>query len=72
MNHNDFTYGIYIYHMLIVNIFVQMGYMGSITNLLVVFVLTILCGMLSYFLVEKPFLNMKTKSLYNELHNKDH
>ena len=72
MNHNDFTYGIYIYHMLIVNIFVQMGYMGSAKNLLTVGLLAILCGILSYFLVEKPFLNMKKKSLYNELHNKDH
>lgn len=29
LKHNDFTYGIYIYHMLIVNIFVQLGYMGG-------------------------------------------
>ena len=29
MKHNDFTYGIYIYHMLIVNVFVQIGYMGG-------------------------------------------
>jgi peptidoglycan/LPS O-acetylase OafA/YrhL len=29
IKHNDFTYGIYIYHMLIVNLFVQLGLMGG-------------------------------------------
>lgn len=71
MRHNDFTYGIYIYHMLIVNVFVQLNYMEGIENILEVLVFSIACGVLSYFFVEKPFLNMKKKSLYNQLHEKE-
>lgn len=67
LKHNDFTYGIYIYHMLVVNIFVEVGYMGEVKNILLVLVLSILFGIMSYILVEKPFLNMKRKSLYNEI-----
>lgn len=71
MKHNDFTYGVYIYHMLIVNVFVQFGLLGGAQNLLAVFLLSIVCGVLSYFFVEKPFLSMKKKSLYNQLHDKE-
>ncbi len=67
MKQNDFTYGIYIYHMFIVNIFVEIGYIRGAENLLLVLAFSIICGILSYFLVEKPFLKMKKKSLYNQL-----
>jgi len=70
IKYNDFTYGIYIYHMFVVNIFVQIGYIGSVETLIWVLVLSILCGILSYFLVEKPFLSLKKKSLFNELNKK--
>lgn len=71
MKHNDFTYGVYIYHMPIVNILVQLGLLGGVQNLILVLVLSLVCGILSYFLIEKPFLSMKKKSLYNQLHNKE-
>lgn len=60
---NDFTYGIYIYHMFFVNIFVQIGREGSI-YVVYVAILSICCAIISWFFVEKPFLNLKTKSLY--------
>lgn len=68
MKHNDFTYGVYIYHMLIVNVFVQKEHLGEVEYLIMVIILSVLCGILSYFLIEKPFLSMKKKSLYKELH----
>lgn len=71
MKNNDFTYGIYIYHMLIVNIFVQNRLVGGAEYLMMILALSILCGILSYFLIEKPFLSMKKKSLYNQLHDKE-
>jgi len=67
MKHNDFTYGIYIYHMLVVNIFIQLGYMGGVENLFLALLLSIICGIMSYFFVEKPFLKLKKKSLFNEI-----
>jgi len=71
MKHNDFTYGIYIYHMLIVNVFVELGYQGGVKNLFLVLMLSIVSGVLSYFLIERPFLTMKKKSLYSDLNAKD-
>lgn len=71
MKHNDFTYGVYIYHMLIVNVFVQKEHLGGVEYLMTVLVFSALCGILSYFLIEKPFLSMKKKSLYNQLHDKE-
>lgn len=71
MKHNDFTYGVYIYHMLIVNVFVQKEHLGGVEYLMMVLVFSALCGILSYFLIEKPFLSMKKKSLYNQLHYKE-
>lgn len=71
MKHNDFTYGVYIYHMLIVNVLVQLGILGGVQNLILVLLLSLVCGVLSYFLVEKPFLSMKKRSLYKQMHKYD-
>ena len=60
---NDFTYGIYIYHMFFVNIFVQIGRGGSI-YVVYVAILSICCAIISWFFVEKPCLNLKNRSLY--------
>jgi peptidoglycan/LPS O-acetylase OafA/YrhL len=67
---NDYTYGIYIYHMLIINIFVTMGFVGDIKYLIYIILLSILFGILSWYLIEKPFLKLKKHSLFNELKNK--
>ena len=67
MGYNDFTYGIYIYHMLIINILVHLNYIGAVENILWVLLGSIVCGVLSYKLVEKPFLKLKKKSLYYEI-----
>ena len=67
IKHNDFTYGIYIYHMLIINIFIQIEYVREIKTLVSALFLSVICGILSYFIVEKPFLKLKIKSLYNEI-----
>lgn len=61
---NDFTYGIYIYHMLIINIFIQMNYTKDVSIFIFTLVLSIIFGALSYYFVEKPFLNFKKNSIY--------
>jgi len=55
----DISYGIYIYHGLLLNIFVQLGWIGGWDNALAVFALTILCGFLSWIFVEKPCVQRK-------------
>jgi len=55
----DISYGVYIYHMLIINLFITYGLVGNSYYLLIVLVLVTLISYLSWILIEKPFLNMK-------------
>jgi len=65
---NDYTYGIYIYHMLIVNFFIHIGFVGEFKYLVFILTLSILIGVTSWYLVEKPFLKLKKHSLFKEIH----
>jgi peptidoglycan/LPS O-acetylase OafA/YrhL len=65
---NDFTYGIYIYHMLVINIFVQLHLVGSMKYLGLVLLISIILGILSWYIIEQPFLRLKKHSLFKELH----
>jgi len=59
---NDISYGIYIYHGLILTVLVQLKLTDHI-NLLEVIALTYLLAFLSWKLVEKPFIQMKRKTI---------
>ena len=63
----DYTYGVYIYHMLIINLFVALGYLGDIKYFIYTILLSFISGVLSWHLIEKPFLKFKKASLFNEL-----
>lgn len=59
LKRNDFSYGIYIYHMLVVNVFVSLGYTGSMLYVASVFFITLLAAVLSWFLIERNALKFK-------------
>lgn len=59
LKHNDISYGVYIYHMLVINIFVQRNLISEPIYLIIVFIVTILLATLSWFYVEKKFLKLK-------------
>jgi peptidoglycan/LPS O-acetylase OafA/YrhL len=63
------SYGIYIYHMLIINIFIQIGFVGEIRYFIGAIFLSIIFGVTSWFLIEKPFLKFKKHSLFRKNHN---
>ncbi len=69
LNGNDFTYGIYIYHMLIINILVHLKMVGEIKYFIYVFLGSIFLGVLSWYMVEKPFLKLKKYSLFKDMHS---
>lgn len=48
---HDFSYGFYIYHMIIINLMVELGYLGKVSFVLVALSISILMAMLSYYLV---------------------
>jgi peptidoglycan/LPS O-acetylase OafA/YrhL len=55
----DLSYGVYIYHGLIINLLVQLGIGGHGRDVVIVLVTSLLVGALSWYLVEKPFLSRK-------------
>lgn len=61
---NDISYGIYIYHALVLNSLVALGHVGEIKYFVIFFLVTILMSCFSWFFVEKRALMLK--SLYNK------
>lgn len=59
LHENDISYGIYIYHMPIVNTMVSLGYKGSIWYLIILAVLTSIVAFLSWKLIEQRILKLK-------------
>ena len=57
---NDISYGIYIYHMVIVNIVFELAYAPTFGLGMVVMAITVLTAMLSRFLIERPALSLKS------------
>lgn len=59
LHSNDISYGMYIYHMPIVNLLIYVGVRSLVTNAAIVFGATILLSALSWFYIEKPALSLK-------------
>jgi peptidoglycan/LPS O-acetylase OafA/YrhL len=60
----DISYGVYIYHMLVINCAVALGYVHNVIWLLIVFLITIAISSLSWMLVESKALKMKSSRIY--------
>lgn len=58
---NDISYGMYIYHMLVINSMIALGYTGNTIYLFWAIVLTTIVSCLSWFLVERKALALKTR-----------
>jgi len=58
---NDISYGIYIYHMLVINSLVALGYVGKIKYLVSAIVLTAILSSVSWFFVERKALSFKSR-----------
>lgn len=48
----DLSYGLYLYHMIIVDIFVQTGHAGSMKYVVLVYVMAVICAVASHYLVD--------------------
>lgn len=58
----DISYGIYIYHSLVINVLVQMGWMTSMVSVAAVYGISLVLALASWHLVEKPSLASKSIS----------
>ena len=60
---NDFSYGLYIYHLPIVNVLLHGGRSGGVHWVAVALALAMGCAVASWFMVERPFLRLKNAAL---------
>ena len=63
LNKNDISYGVYLYHMPIVNFLLYKNITQSYLSLALCIVLTLLFAIISWKVIEKPFLSLKKTSL---------
>jgi peptidoglycan/LPS O-acetylase OafA/YrhL len=64
LGRNDLSYGVYIYHMPIVNFLLFLGMGGTITSFVSALIATLLMAYLSWVFVERPTLGVKRHPLY--------
>lgn len=58
---NDISYGMYIYHMLVINTMVHLGYNEKFNYLIITILLTTIISILSWLFIEKKSLSLKNK-----------
>lgn len=63
LNGYDISYGVYIYHMIFVNVLVELEVFSPQTNIVIMMSLTILFAIFSWVIIEKPSLSLKRKTL---------
>lgn len=61
---NDFSYGIYIYHVPIMDTLLYLGWKGSLLDSVTTGVLTVCVAAASWYLVEQPCLRRKRQSIH--------
>lgn len=59
LRHNDISYGTYLYHMVIVNALIELHWPATTVTVATAVVLTLVCAILSWKLVEQPALGLK-------------
>ncbi|MBN2800779.1 MAG: acyltransferase [Deltaproteobacteria bacterium] len=64
LRRNDISYGVYIYHMPVVNLLLYYGVSGNIASLALALVLSFLLAGLSWRLVERPAMRAKRHALH--------
>ena len=58
----DLSYGLYLYHMIVVDVFVQLGLVGETKYILVVYAIALVCSLLSHYLVDDTVARLFKKS----------
>ena len=60
---NDVSYGIYIFHAVVLNVFIHLGFQGRVDGVLATLGITAILAVLSWRLVERPALKLKRGAL---------
>ena len=62
---NDISYGVYIYHGIVLNIFVQLSFIRDVNYLWYLLLITYILAFISWKLIEKSFINKKAKTIHS-------
>lgn len=65
LRRNDISYGVYIYHMPVVNFLLAVGLSKTTTSLVIAMTATIALAFLSWIVVERPALRLKRRAVYD-------
>lgn len=71
LRENDISYGVYLYHMPIINILIELGWKGHVAAQLVTALAAVVLASLSWRFVEKPALQMKGREPRADLRSQD-
>lgn len=66
LNGVDISYGLYIYHVPVMNIFLHYGYVNNINYVILSVLISIFFAMFSWFCIEQKCLNFKKKSIKSQ------
>ncbi len=58
----DLSYGLYLYHMIVVDVFVHIGMVGKVSYLIAVYAVSLLCAVVSHFLVDDTIAKLFKKT----------
>jgi len=64
LRNNDISYGIYLYHLIIINIFIEINLTGDAIWLLLMLCFSCILAFLSWIFIEKPALALKKYTLH--------
>lgn len=59
VNKSDFSYGLYLYHMPVINVLLFLGLFSNAINITLTIVISVMAASLSWFFIEKPSLKLK-------------
>ena len=59
LNGIDLSYGIYLYHMPLINLGLSLGFYNNIFVIFLIFLVTLIISIFSWYFIEKPALNLK-------------
>lgn len=59
LDRNDFSYGIYLYHMPIINLLLYISLPGAMLSIVISIIVTIVLAIFSWYAIEKPSLSYK-------------
>jgi peptidoglycan/LPS O-acetylase OafA/YrhL len=66
LQRNDFSYGVYIYHIPILNLFIYYGFTGNLLIGFITLLITIIIAIFSWLTIEKPAIRLK-KNPFNPI-----